>query len=113
MNKSMAVREQNPDRFYDVSHYDLMAQPLETLAGLWERMGVEFGNSERRSAQLCLDENPKIALGNTNISYVISVSTHGTSSESLGSIETNSTFWSSPSFESKKVEYDEIRYATI
>ncbi len=63
MNKSMAVREQNPDRFYDVSYYDLIAQPLETLAGLWERLGVEFGESERRSAQQCLDENPKDRFG--------------------------------------------------
>ena len=63
LQKSYEVRASNPDRFYDISYYDLTEHPLDVLVGLWKRMGIEFGEAERRSAAQCLDENPKDRFG--------------------------------------------------
>ncbi|MCY4128306.1 MAG: sulfotransferase [Gammaproteobacteria bacterium] len=63
LQKSRDVRASNPDRFYDISYYDLTERPLDVLAGLWKRMGMEFGDAERKSAAQCLDENPKDRFG--------------------------------------------------
>lgn len=63
MQKSLEVRAINPDRFYDISYYDLTARPMEVLSRLWKRMGIEFGDVEQRSAQQCLSENPKDRFG--------------------------------------------------
>ena len=63
LQKSLEVRAIEPDRFYDVSYYDLKERPLKILAGLWNRLGVEFGEIERKSAEQCLAANQKDRFG--------------------------------------------------
>ena len=38
---SLDVRALKPDRFFDVSYYDLVELPLDVLAGLWHRIGPD------------------------------------------------------------------------
>ena len=63
IQKSLDVRALNPACFFDVSYYDLIERPLDVLAGLWNHVGVEFGDAERIAAQRCLTENPKNRFG--------------------------------------------------
>ena len=39
MNRCLAVRRTAPERFVDVQYRDLLARPLETIGGLYERLG--------------------------------------------------------------------------
>lgn len=63
IQKSIEVRERHPNRFIDVSYYDLVSRPIEVLAELWDQIGTDFDDSARRAAQLCLSENPKDRFG--------------------------------------------------
>ena len=63
MQKSIDIRERQPSRFFDISYYDLMSRPLDVLSELWDYVGVDFNDSARKAARLCLSENPKDRFG--------------------------------------------------
>ena len=63
MRKSIEVRTKNQENFHDISYYDLTERPLDTLASLYERVGIEFDVEARVEAQKCLDRNPQNKFG--------------------------------------------------
>ena len=63
IQNSMKMRTLHRDNFHDISYYDLTEKPLETLASLYERVGIAFNEEAKLEAQRCLDRNPKDRFG--------------------------------------------------
>ncbi len=52
MRRVLAVREAaDPERFIDVSYYDLVKDPIHELARLYDRVGMTFDDAARESAE--------------------------------------------------------------
>jgi hypothetical protein len=58
--RAMAVRDQvGDDRFYDVHYNDLMADPVNTIIGIYEYFGVSIDDETLRRVESYQDDNPK------------------------------------------------------
>ena len=59
-----AVRaDADPDRFVDVSYYDLVADPIGQLRRICERVGIDFGEAAVRRAERYIAANPQNRFG--------------------------------------------------
>jgi hypothetical protein len=49
LQRARATRRRRPDRFLDVEHAAVMADPVGTTTGLWRQLGVEYDDQSRRA----------------------------------------------------------------
>lgn len=57
--KGMRAREAiGEDRFYDVSYHDMMADPVRTVARLYERFGLELSKEHATNIRTWVRDNP-------------------------------------------------------
>ncbi|MCE2532077.1 MAG: sulfotransferase [Acidimicrobiia bacterium] len=67
VQRSMQTRESaEPDRFIDVSYYDLTREPIAELRRICEQVGIAFADEAERQAARCLEANPKDRFGPHN-----------------------------------------------
>ncbi len=67
VQRSMQTRElAGPDRFIDVSYYDLTRDPITELRRICEQVGLAFDDEAEREAARCIEANPKDRFGPHN-----------------------------------------------
>jgi hypothetical protein len=61
LHRGLATRDRDdrPERHVDVDYPSLMRDPIATVAGLCERVGIPFGDGSRAAVQQWLDDNPR------------------------------------------------------